>query len=74
MMVLDRSTTPRRTDFAWKNGAVIDCMSKRKRQHASARDRLQNPWTKMSAGPTARSLKATIPQRDVLMLWLRKAR
>lgn len=72
MTVLNRATSPRKVDFAWKSEAVIDTLAKRDARLATTRYELRNLWTKKKAGTTARPLEATVPGRDVLMLRLRK--
>jgi alpha-galactosidase len=72
MTVLNRATSPRRLDFAWKSQTVVDSIAKRDAQFATTKYELRNLWTKKKAGTTARPLQATVPARDVLMLRLRK--
>jgi alpha-galactosidase len=72
MTVLNRATSPRKLDFAWKSEAVVDSIAKRDARLATAKYELHNLWTKKNAGTTARPLRTTVPGRDVLMLRLHK--
>ena len=73
MTALNRSSSPRKLTFSWREEAVTDSVAKRETGFASTRYQLHDLWSKKSAGTTAKPLAATVPARDVLMLRLKKA-
>jgi len=72
MCVLNRSRAPQKISFDWKTEAVADSLSGRDANFATTTYRLRNLWTKKDAGNTKKTLNATVPSHDVLMLRLRK--
>lgn len=69
---LNRSAEPKTISYDWKTKVVKDEFAKRELNGASQQYNIKDVWTKKSLGNTQKTLKATIPSHDVLMVKLSK--
>ncbi len=72
MAVLNRSESPHQLSFDWKREQVGDTFSKRAARFDLTEYAVRDLWTGRDLGTTRRTLSATVPPHDVLMLRLKK--
>ncbi len=72
MAVLNRSESPYQLSFDWKREQVGDTFSKREARFDATWYAVRDLWTGRDLGTTRRTLSATVPAHDVLMLRLKK--
>lgn len=70
---LNRSSTPKTFEFNWKDHSFTDEeVSKRTFNVSQAPFSLRNLWTGKTLGTTAKTLKTSVPGKDILMIRLVK--
>lgn len=73
MLILNRGDEPADFTFDWDHESVVDELSGRDAYFDKARVfEIRDLWTKASLGTTHRSLSATVPAHDVLMMRLER--
>lgn len=69
---LNTASKPQKVDFKWKDHTIKDPLSKRVLNAHENKYSIVNLWTHKLMGSTNRTLKASVPSHDVLMILLRK--
>jgi alpha-galactosidase len=72
MCILNRTTTPQKFTFDWKNEKLVDDVSNRDAKFDTTTYSLRDLWAKKDAGTTKDAFTAEIPGHDVLTLRLTK--
>jgi alpha-galactosidase len=67
---LNRSAEAKNIDFDWAKNVVNDDFAKRKLDASSETFKIKDLWAKKDLGTTKKTLKASVPSHDVLMMRL----
>lgn len=67
---LNRSAEAKSIDFEWAKNVVNDEVANRKLDASSSTYKIKDVWSKKELGTTRKSLKASVPTHDVLMIRL----
>ncbi len=69
---LNRSITPKKVNFSWKDHPVNDALSKTNIDFTQAAYKIKDLWAKKDLGKTNEKFEREVPGRDVLMIRLNK--
>lgn len=69
---LNTAAEPKSFDFDWKTNVVKDSLSRCELNANAQPYAIEDLWTKKALGNTDKTLKATVPSHDVLMIYLSK--
>ncbi|RNI29999.1 glycoside hydrolase family 27 protein [Rufibacter immobilis] len=67
---LNRSNTPQKVNFDWKNTPISDELSKRELNAAKTTYKIRDVWARKAQGNTKKAYAATVPRHDAILLVL----